>query len=417
MELVKHMIFTNKGKIMEYKLASSTWDSKEIEAIHAVIESDMYSMGEKVRQYEADFAKYFGSNFAIMTSSGSTANLLMIASMFFTRDDDRRLTRGDEVIVPAVSWSTTYFPLQPYGLKVKFVDIDRDTLNIDLQKLEAAITEKTKVILAVNLLGNPNDFDAIQALIGKRKISLLEDNCESLGATIRGKQAGTFGLMGTFSSFFSHHISTMEGGCVVTDDEEFYHILLAIRAHGWTRNLPKKNLVSGTKSDDQFDEAFKFVLPGYNVRPLEMSGAIGIEQLKKLPTFVDMRIVNAEYFLKIFANHPYIDTQKQVGSSSWFGFALILKENSPITRRELVSVLDEHKIQCRPIVTGNFLKNTEVLEYFDYEISGDINNAEYIDKNGFFVGNHHVDISREIQYLCNTINDAIQEKLLVLGRC
>jgi dTDP-4-amino-4,6-dideoxygalactose transaminase len=401
---------------VKYELASSTWNHQEIDAIKRVIKSDKYSMGQEVLRYETDFANYFGAKHAVMTSSGSTANLIMIAAMFFSKDKERRLVRGDEVIVPAVSWSTTYFPLQQYGLKVKFVDIDRDTLNIDLEKLKDAITDRTKVILAVNLLGNPNDFDAIQALIGARKISLLEDNCESLGAIFRGKQAGTFGLMGTFSSFFSHHIATMEGGCVVTDDEELYHILLTIRAHGWTRNLPKENLVSGTKSDDPFEESFKFILPGYNVRPLEMSGAIGIEQLKKLPSFIDQRIANAEFFIKLFANHPYIDIQKEVGESSWFGFALILKENSPITRRELVSVLAEREIECRPIVTGNFLKNVEVLEYFDYEVSGTMENAEYIDKNGFFVGNQQVDIIEKIQYLFDVINDVVHKKNDVLDR-
>jgi len=394
---------------MNYKLASSTWDNKEIEAIHRVIKSDQYSMGQEVLRYETDFARYFGSNHAVMTSSGSTANLIMIAAMFFSKDKHRRLVRGDEVIVPAVSWSTTYFPLQQYGLKVKFVDIDRDTLNIDLEKLKDAITDRTKVIFAVNLLGNPNDFDAIKALIGDTKISLLEDNCESLGARFGGKQAGTFGLMGTFSSFFSHHIATMEGGCVVTDDEELYHILLTIRAHGWTRNLPKENLVTGTKSDDPFEESFKFILPGYNVRPLEMSGAIGIEQLKKLPSFIDQRIVNAEFFTKLFADHPYINIQKEVGESSWFGFALILKENSPLTRGELVSVLAECEIECRPIVTGNFLKNVEVLEYFNYEIFDTVKNAEHIDKYGFFVGNQQVDIIEKIQYLFDIINDAFHK--------
>jgi len=173
---------------MEYKLASSTWDHNEIAAIQRVISSDMYSMGEEVNKYEVDFSSYFGSKYAIMTSSGSTANLLMIAAMFFTKDESRRLKRGDEVIVPAVSWSTTYFPLQQYGLRVKFVDIDRDTLNINLDKLENAITDKTKLIFAVNLLGNPNDFNVIKTLIGDKNITLLEDNCESLGATFCGKQ-------------------------------------------------------------------------------------------------------------------------------------------------------------------------------------------------------------------------------------
>ena len=384
---------------MKYKLASSTWDSKEIEAIQEVIESDIYSMGKKVKSYESDFANYIGSNFAIMTSSGSTANLLMIAAMFFTKDKSRRLKRGDEIIVPAVSWSTTYFPLQQYGLKVKFVDIDRDTLNIDLEKLKSAITNKTKAILAVNLLGNPNDFTKIQNLICERNIILLEDNCESLGASLNEKKAGTFGLMGTFSSFFSHHIATMEGGCVVTDDEEIYHILLSIRAHGWTRNLPKENMVSGIKSDDPFEEAFKFVLPGYNVRPLEMSGAIGIEQLKKLPSLIEVRRKNADFFVNLFSSHPFIQIQKEVGQSSWFGFSLVLNEKSPISRKALVSLLDKNAIECRPIVTGNFLKNTEVLEFFDYEVSGNMDSANLIDKNGLFVGNHHIDITENIKAL------------------
>lgn len=393
---------------MNYKLASSTWNTEEIDAINKVIISDRYSMGEMVKLYEEAFSAYTNSRFAVMVSSGSTANLLMIASMFYTKNNNYRLSRGDEVIVPAVSWSTTYFPLQQYGLKLKFVDIDRDTLNIDLDKLEAAISDKTKAILAVNLLGNPNNFDSINTIINGRDITLLEDNCESLGAIYNGKQAGTFGLMGTYSSFFSHHIATMEGGCIVTDDEEFYHILLSLRAHGWTRDLPKNNLVTGQKSDDFFEESFRFVLPGYNVRPLEMSGAIGIEQLKKLSGFIHERRLNAEYFISLFSNHPYIQIQKEIGSSSWFGFSLVLKENSPICRSELVKLLAEKNIECRPIVTGNFLKNKEVLKHFDFEVAGSVTNAEYIDVNGLFVGNHQVSIRKEIKYLADVIESYLQ---------
>ena len=391
---------------MEYKLASSTWDHKEIDAIHSVIESGMYSMGDRVRDYENDFANYFSSEFAVMTSSGSTANLLMIASMFFTKDESRKLRAGDEVIVPAVSWSTTYFPLQQYGLKVKFVDIDRETLNIDLEQLKTAITIRTKVILAVNLLGNPNDFSLINTLISGQNITLLEDNCESLGASYMGKMAGTFGLMGTFSSFFSHHIATMEGGCVVTDDEEIYHILLCLRAHGWTRNLPDTNFVTGVKDEDPFVESFKFVLPGYNVRPLEMSGAIGVEQMKKLPAFIASRKNNALYFVERFKNHPHVTIQTEIGESSWFGFSLVINENSPFTRSDLVKQFRANGIECRPIVSGNFLKNTEVLKYFDYEVHGEMVNATYVDDNGLFVGNHHVDIFGEIDLLEKIINEA-----------
>ncbi|WP_351078877.1 DegT/DnrJ/EryC1/StrS family aminotransferase [Shewanella sp. CAL98-MNA-CIBAN-0140] len=386
-----------------YSLASSTWNEKEYSAIQRVIESDMFSMGKEVAQYEQDFAKFFGSKYALMVSSGSTANLLMIAALFFTKNESLKLKRGDEIIVPAVSWSTTYFPLQQYGLKVKFVDIDRNTLNMDLDKLEAAITDNTKAILSVNLLGNPNDYNRMNEIIAGRNIFILEDNCESMGATIDGKQAGTFGIMGTYSSFFSHHIATMEGGCVVTDDEELYHILLCIRAHGWTRNLPKFNKVTGEKSDDNFEESFKFVLPGYNVRPLEMSGALGIEQLKKLPSFIDMRRKNAKLFQELFSNHPFIDIQKETGSSSWFGFSLILNEKAPYKRSDLVKLLTDNGIECRPIVTGNFLKNTEVLEYFDYEISGTFEAAEYLDKHGLFVGNHQNDIENQIRLLAKIL--------------
>lgn len=388
---------------MNYPLASSTWDQAELNAIQSVIDSNMYTMGKQVAEYEKRFAEYFGSQYAVMVSSGSTANLIMIAALFYTQNESLKLKRGDEVIVPAVSWSTTYYPLYQYGLKLKFVDIDRDTLNMDLEQLESAITDKTRAILTVNLLGNPNDFSKIDQLIAGKNILLLEDNCESMGATINSKQAGTFGVMGTYSSFFSHHIATMEGGCVVTDDEELYHILLCLRAHGWTRNLPKFNKVTGEKSDDPFEEAFKFVLPGYNVRPLEMSGAIGIEQLKKLPSFIQNRIDNGNYFTELFQDHPYLSIQKTTGQSSWFGFSLVIKEGSGKERKAIVKTLMDNQVEVRPIVTGNFAKN-EVVKYFDYEVHNQLMNAEYIDQHGFFVGNHQYPIKEQVLYLRNLLS-------------
>lgn len=389
---------------MEYKLASSTWDEKELDSIQKVINSGNFSMGNEVAKYEKDFAKFFNSKFSVMVSSGSAANLLMVAALFFTNDSKKRLKRGDEVIVPAVSWSTTYFPLQQYGLKVKFVDIDIDTLNFDLTALESAISNKTKVILAVNLLGNSNNFKRINSLIKDKDITLIEDNCESMGAKFEQKYTGTFGLMGTFSSFYSHHITTMEGGCIVTDDEELYHILLCIRAHGWTRNLPDKNHVTGLKSKDPFEESFKFVLPGYNVRPLEISGAIGQEQLKKLPNFLSVRRKNAEIFNELFHDSDIFKIQTEIGNSSWFGFSLIIKKEVDVKRSDVISALYEHNIDCRPIVTGNFLKNTSVLEHFDYQVHGNLHNSELLDKNGFFIGNHQVDLVREIKYLYEVLS-------------
>ena len=379
---------------MEYKLATSTWGKEEINAIQEVIDTDKFSMGPKVEEYEKQFASFFGSKYGVMCSSGSTANLLMVASLFFSKNP--KLQAGDEIIVPAVSWSTTYFPLQQYGLNLKFVDIDIDTLNYNLVDLESAITSKTKAIMIVNLLGNSNDFNVINGLIKDKDIVVIEDNCESMGAKLDGKFTGTFGLMGTFSSFFSHHIATMEGGMVLTDDEEYYHILLCLRAHGWTRNLPEKNHVAN-KSDDWFEESFRFVLPGYNVRPLEMSGAIGIEQLKKLPSFIDKRRENAEVFIKLFKNDDRFIIQKEIGESSWFGFSLIINDKS-ISRKSVIKLLGENNIDCRPIVTGNFTRN-DVMKYFNYSIHNNLDNADKLHDHGLFVGNSHADLTRELHYL------------------
>lgn len=387
--------------MIKYSLASSTWDEKEIQAIQKVIDKDMYTMGEGVKQFEEDFAKFVNSKYAVMVNSGSSANLLAVAALFYTKNP--KLKRGDEVIVPAVSWSTTYYPLYQYGLKLKFVDVDLNTLNFDLEQLEKAITENTKMIFAVNLLGNPNDFNAINKIIEGKNIILLEDNCESMGAEFKGKQTGTFGLMGTFSTFYSHHMATMEGGLIVTDDEELFHVLVSIRAHGWTRHLPKENKVSN-KSDNWFEESFRFVLPGYNMRPVEMSGVIGVEQLKKLPSFLDQRRKNAKLFIELFSNNKDFYIQQNTDNSSWFGFSFIIKPDSLLERMDIVKKLEENNIDCRPIVTGDFTKN-EVLKYFDYEIFGEMKNAQYLDKRGFFVGNHQVDLTEEIQHLYNVLNN------------
>jgi CDP-6-deoxy-D-xylo-4-hexulose-3-dehydrase len=183
----------------------------------------------------------------------------------------------------------------------------------------------------------------------------------------------------------------MEGGLVVTDDEALYHIMLSVRAHGWTRNLPKENTLTGTKSDDPFEESFKFVLPGYNLRPLEMSGALGQAQLRKLPSLIKGRRDNAAGFQDKMRNHPVFSIQKETGQSSWFGFSLVVKESANISRKQAIAALTSAGFECRPIVTGNFAKN-EVLKYFDYEVHGELKNADYIDQYGLFIGNHHYPI-------------------------
>ena len=382
----------------KFPLASSSWDETELAALQRVIDSNYFTMGHEVAQFEKEFAAYFGSKYAVMVNSGSSANLLMTASLRFTSDKRSQLNEGDEIIVPAIGWSTTYFPLSQYGLKLKFVDIDLRTLNYDLGALARAVDIKTRAIMVVNILGNPNDFNAIDKIIGDKEIVLLEDNCESMGAKFDNRYTGTFGLIGSFSSFYSHHISTMEGGILLTNDEEIFHIALALRAHGWTRNLPEKNKVSGTKSNDPFEESWRFVLPGYNLRPTEMSGALGREQLKKLSKIIAQRRANGTILQNMLADHPNFIIQSEIGQSSWFGFSLVLRPEFKSRRSELLKILIGLGFEIRPIVSGNFVKNP-VLQMMEYTVSGSLENANYVDQSGLMVGNHHYSLSEAIYIL------------------
>jgi CDP-6-deoxy-D-xylo-4-hexulose-3-dehydrase len=378
---------------MKYQLAADTWDQREIDAIQEVIAGGRYTMGPRVKQFENEFAQTFGVKHAVMVNSGSSANLLMIASLVL--DDRYDLNPGDEVIVPAVSWSTTYFPLAQYGLKAIFVDIDLDTLNIDPSKVAKAITPRTKVILAVNLLGNSCDYYALLDLANEFNLILLEDNCESLGATWEGRYLGTIGTMGTFSFFFSHHMQTMEGGMIVTNDDQTAQYLRSLRAHGWIRDLPNENSIYN-KSGDPFEDSFKFVLPGYCLRPLEMSGAVGSVQLSKMPSMVEQRRLNSRVFNQEIGSIPDVITQMEIGKSSWFGFSIVLRGKLEGRRKEVLTLLTEAGVETRPIVAGNFTKNP-VIKYIPHEISGELTNADYIDQNGFFIGNDSRPLDKELK--------------------
>jgi CDP-6-deoxy-D-xylo-4-hexulose-3-dehydrase len=358
-------------------------------------------MGDEVARFESEFSDYLGSSHAVMFNSGSSANLGLIAAAIYRNEP--LVPRNSSVIVPAVSWSTTFYPINQLGLKLSFVDVDESSLNIDTNLIEKAITKNTSAIFAVNLLGNPADWDSLRKLAEAYNLVLFEDNCESLGASIREKKTGTFGVGGTFSTFFSHHMSTMEGGLVATDDANLYQSLLSIRAHGWTRDLPNINSVHN-KSGDPWEDLYRFVLPGYNLRPLEMEGALGREQLRKLPGFIAQRQMNAKYLLESKDSFADIKFQVENGSSSWFGFSLLLKGALAGKRKELVTALNLAGIESRPIVTGNFTLNP-VMKHLNYEDLPPLPVADAVHNNGLFMGNHHFDITSELDLLLNLLGE------------
>jgi CDP-6-deoxy-D-xylo-4-hexulose-3-dehydrase len=386
-----------------YDLASSSWDQAEIDAIHQVIASGRFTLGERVRRFEEAFATRFGVKYALMVNSGSSANLLGVAALSYRKH--RPLQRGDEVIVPAISWATTYHPLQQYGLRLRFLDIERDTLNIDTAQLAAALTPRTRMVLAVSILGNPCNFDVLRSFCNAHDLVLFEDNCESMGAEFAGKPTGTFGDLGTFSTFFSHHISTMEGGVLVTNDDELYYLARSMRAHGWTRDLPMSANIH-ERRDDDFFEAYRFILPGYNLRPLELSGAIGVEQLKKLDGMIATRRRNAVYLGELFEGDARFIRQRENGLSSWFAFTFILNPSIGIDRTRVMRELDKAGIGYRIITGGNFLRH-DAVRYFDYDVvGGSTPNADLAHDRGFFVGNHPKDLRPQIDRLREVLDRA-----------
>jgi len=388
---------------MFYELAAPTWGPEEIAVAKQVLDSTFTTMGVNVKAFEEEFAAYFGVRHAIMVNSGSSANLVAVAALAYRQD--RPLQRGDEVIVPAISWATTFHPLQQYGLRLRFVDVDLATLNIDVSQLEKALTPKTRAIVAVSILGNPAALDVIRAFADAHGLALLEDNCESMDAEVAGRKCGTFGHLNTFSFFFSHHISTMEGGMILTDDVELAHLCRSMRAHGWTRDLPEDTPLYHKKSNDFF-EAYRFILPGYNVRPLEIEAAIGRVQLTKLPGFTAARRRNLALFQELFGKDERIVIQRENGKSSAFSFTIILKPEHKPDRGKVFQALKDADIGFRIITGGNFLRH-DVIRHYDYDVvGGAVPNADTAHDYGFFVGNHPFDIRPQITRLREVLDSA-----------
>lgn len=380
-----------------YPLAASTFGDEEIFVAKQVLDSKQLTMGEKVRQFEKEFANWVGAKHALMVNSGSSANLLMVEACLRRSKTNPPLKRGDEVLVPALAWPTTVWPLAQLGLVPVYVDVDPKTLAIDLQSAKSVLTPKTKGMFLIHVLGQAADMNKITKFCKENGITLLEDTCESLGAYFNEKHTGTMGLMGSYSCFFSHHISTMEGGLIVTNDSDLYDDLKSMRAHGWIRDRSDKE--EWLEKYPEIDSRFFFVLPGYNVRPTEIQGAIGSVQLKKLES---MLIKREELAAKINAivskNIPWLEligaehlssthNHKQQRRNSWMNLPFRVKSNAPISLKKAKETLESHGIETRPIIAGNLARHP-ANKFCETKSASSLKECDRLLQEGFMLGCH-----------------------------
>jgi CDP-6-deoxy-D-xylo-4-hexulose-3-dehydrase len=369
------------------RLHEPTFGADEINAALECMLTTHVTMGPKVKAFEREFADKHGWRHGVMVNSGSSANLLAVAAIANAQTRDA-LKPGDEVIVPALSWSTTVWPLIQLGLVPVIADLDPKTLNIDPNEIERAIGPKTRGVMIVPVYGNPCDMDAIIDICRRRNLVLIEDSCEALGASYDDKPVGKFGRVATFSFYYSHHITTLEGGICVTDDDELAETMRILRAHGWVREVEDKQRWLSRYPD--IDPKFLFVNVGYNLRATEPQGAMGSVQLKKLDRFVEMRRASAAAYrsaLQRFGNHFAFQEETPKGRHSWFGFSLIVREGAAFGARDLMAALGRANIETRPIIAGNIARQP-ALKHYAHRTVGDLGHSTAVMQRGFSFGNH-----------------------------
>ena len=377
-----------------YPLTESVLEKKDLNAAINVIKSKKITMGKKTKQIEKYFKKNVVKTDSLMVNSGSSANLLIFQCLI--NPLVKKLKRGDEVLIPAICWSTSLWPIIQSGLKVKFVDIDINSLNIDLKDLEKKITKKTKALMLVHALGNCAEMDKLTRICKKNKLILVEDACEALGSTFKNKQLGTFGEFSSFSFYYSHHITSGEGGMVCVKNKKYLDVIKSLRSHGWSRDLSNKKFIS--KKYKNIDKNWIFINSGFNLRPTDINAAIGIQQLKRLNQILTIRKYN---FLKIknklinnknYKNQFSILTDQKYSNIAWFGIPFVLNTKNKKYKLKVMSKLNQKGIMTRPIISGNFA-NQPSIQLYKIKINTKLPNADLIDKNAFFLGLHNIKIT------------------------
>ncbi len=387
-----------------YPLSLATYGVEEIvEALDSLC-SFRTTMWEKTLQFELQFAAYQNCNDGVMVNSGSSADLLLC--FLLTNPAHPLLQTGDEILIPVVTWPTQIWSAMMAGLKVRFVDVNPQTLNIDIDDLEKKITPATKAIFLVHLMGNPCDMDQIQAIAKAHNLLIIEDCCEALGAEWDGVKVGNFGIAASYSFFFSHHMTTMEGGMIACSNQEVAEQLKILRAHGWVRNVDPTiyNL-----ADYDVDPRYAFVNWGFNVRPTDIQASFGLHQLQKLPHFNQRRVELANKFFNFIDSESWLSRPQYSlkASPSWFALPLLVGSNAPFTRKEITNYLELKGVETRPLVAGNIAKHP-VAKIFPEFSEDTYKGADIIHQQGFYLGLSPFHTDEDINKLIDCLQDFLR---------
>ena len=379
-------------KKLNYKLMENAFNNVDLEHGLKVIRSKQLTMSKYTTRFERIFAKKIGAKFALMVNSGSSANLLAVRAAFNPLRKIR-FKIGDEAIIPSLLWSTSLWPLVQSGLKPVFVDIDVKTLNLDINLIKKKISNKTKVIMAIHVLGNSTQIEELKKICDRKKIILIEDTCEALGSKFKKKYLGTFGDFGTYSFYYSHHITCGEGGMIVCNNLNDYKILRSLRSHGWDRNPQDRK-----KKEPM---GFNFINEGFNLRPTDIVASIAISQFKRFQKMNLIKNMNRSKIIKSLVSSKKWENQfsfiekNNFVSPSWFGLPIIISKQFVNKKNKFLKYLNKKGIQTRPILSGNFLKQPSVKLFKLNKYNEKFKNAQFVEDRGFFIGLHSTKISQK----------------------
>jgi len=346
-----------------------------------VLLSQKITMSSITEEFEYRFAKFIGSKYALMVNSGSSANLLASFALINPKKKNR-LKRGDKFLIPAICWSTSLWPLMQCGLSPKFIDVNKDNFCLDDELLNKKILKEIKAIVTIHILGNSSNISKIASLAKKNNIYLIEDTCEALGSKYNSKYLGTFGDFGTYSFYYSHQITSGEGGMITCNSKEDYNLIYSLRSHGWDRGLNK------SKKKNQFN----FINSGFNVRPMDLTAAIGLSQFKRLDKMMKIRsdnrntIINKLKRSNLWKNqYSFFYPNKSV-TPSWFGLPIIINNLNKEKKEKFMNYLNSKGVETRPILSGNFLNQPSAKLYKLNKKNIKFTNSQKIEDTGFFIG-------------------------------